>query len=148
MAGFLKSLRSIFTYSKRVRLESERQQREGYSAMFSPGGRGEYIEYREGDKYLAGVLVEPDRGMKKLKIHASTLKEWDGPVKGQQVTPEEFKLVVGRITEYLIRLHGVEEVIVDDSPVVPMDQLFDGMGWEKAEGADGQVTYVRKSAKD
>jgi len=42
----------------------------------------------------------------------------------------------------------VEEVIVDDSPVVPMDELFEGMGWEKAEAADGQVTYVRKSPKD
>ena len=147
MAGFLKSLLSIFTYRKRTRLESERQQREGYSAMFSPGGRGEYIEYREGDKYLSGVLVEPDRSMRKVKLHASTLREWDEPVKGQQLTPEEFELVVGRIREYLIRLHGVEEVIVDDSPVVPMDELFERMGWEKAEGADGQVTYVRKSPK-
>ena len=148
MAGFLKSLWSIVTYRKRARLESERQQSEGYSAMFSPGGRGEYIEYREGDKYLTAVLVEPDRGRRKLKLHASTLKEWDKPVKGQQLTPEEFELVVGRIRAYLIRLHGVDEVIVDDSPVVPMDELFEGMGWEKAEAADGQVTYVRKSPKD
>jgi hypothetical protein len=94
------------------------------------------------------VLVEPDRGRRKLKLHASTLKEWDKPVKGQQLTPEEFELVVGRIRAYLIRLHGVEEVIVDDSPVVPMDELFEGMGWEKAEAADGQVTYVRKSPED
>jgi hypothetical protein len=116
--------------------------------MFSPGSRGEYIEYREGDKYLTAVLVEPDRGRRKLKLHASTLKEWDKPVKGPQLTPEAFELVVGRIRAYLIRLHGVEEVIVDDSPVVPMDELFEGMGWEKAEAADGQVTYVRKSPKD
>jgi hypothetical protein len=148
MAGFFKSLLSMFTYRKRVRLESERQQAEGYSVMFSPGERGEYIEYREGDKYLAAVLVEPDRGRRRIKLHASTLKEWDEPVKGRRLTPEEFERVVGRIREYLIRLHGAEEVIIDDSPVVPMDELFQGMGWEKAEGADGQVTYVRKSPKD
>lgn len=148
MAGFFKSLVSMVTYRKRVRLESERQQGEGYSAMFSPGGRGEYIEYREGDKYLAAVLVEPDRSWRRLKLHASTLKEWDEPVKGRRLTPEEFELVVGRIREYLIRLHGVEEVILDDSPVVPMDELFGNMGWKKAEGADGQVTYVRKSPED
>jgi len=148
MAGFFKSLWSIFTYRKRVRLESERQQREGYSARFAPGGRGEYIEYREGDKYLAAVLVEPERGWRKINLHASTLKDWDEPVKGRQLTPEEFELVVGRIREYLIRLHGAEVVVVDDSPVVPMDELFENMGWKKAEGADGQVTYVRKSPKD
>ncbi len=148
MAGFFKSLLSTVTYRKRVRLESERQRREGYSAMFSPGGRGEYIEYREGDKYLTGVLVKSDRGARKVKLHAATLREWDEPVKGRQLTPEEFELVVGRIREYLIRLHGVEEVTIDDSPVVPMDELFESMGWKKAEGADGQVMYVRKSHKD
>ena len=148
MVGFLKSLWSIVTYRKRARLESERQQKEGYSVMFSPGGPPEYIDYREGDKYLMGVHVGHDRNRRMLTLHASTLKEWDEPVRGQPLTPEEFELVVGRIREYLIRLHGYEEVVVDYSPAVPMEELFESMGWEKAEGADGQVKFVRKSTKD
>jgi hypothetical protein len=75
-------------------MEAERQQGEGYSVSFIRGGPAEWLEYREGDKLLAAVMVEPEDGWRKLKIHASTLKNWDGPVKGRRLTREEFELVL------------------------------------------------------
>jgi hypothetical protein len=127
MARFFKTLWSIVTYRKRVRLESERQQREGYSAGFTPGGPAESLEYREGDKFLAAVPVELEDGWRKLKIYAYTLKTWDGPVQ-RRLTPEEFELVLRRIRGYLIRVHEVEEVILVDGPGEPVHGLFQRMG--------------------
>lgn len=144
MAGFFKSFWSLVTYRKRARLESESQLREGYSVTYSPDGHGEYIEYREGDKFLSAVLLEYEGGRRKL--HASTLKEWDEPVKGEPLTLEELELVVERIRQYLFRVQEVDEVILDDSPVVPMDELFENMGWE-AKQDDGLLVYIPKSHK-
>ena len=141
MSNLLKNLWLWATSFKRKRVECEKQKREGYSVAFAPGERGEWIEYREGDKFL-GAAVTWANG---CRLYTSDIREWKAPIKGQKLTSKEFELVVRRIKEYL--LTQTSEVIVDSSPGIPLGEMMEQMGWQ-AQGEGDQITYVRKSPKD
>src|SRR5947209_5427804 len=115
MFRFLKNIGFLISFPKRKRQELEKQKREGYSVDMPPGSRGEWLIYREGEKSLEAQLTWGDG----CRLYTESLKEWDTPVKGERLSPEEYNLVLRRIKEYLSI--QTSEFILDDSPGMTME---------------------------
>ena len=98
MLTFLKNLWMLANYPWRMRLEREKQKREGYVIEKPSGSRAEYVIYREGEKWL-DVFVDAS-WREGVRIYTGSLKEWQAPEKGEKLSQAEYERVLKRISEY------------------------------------------------
>jgi hypothetical protein len=149
MPSLLMKLLELPFYWGRKRKQIEQQQREGYSVEIPAASRGEEVVYREGEKWVeAFIHIDWKTG---VRLYTHSLQEWRAPEKGKRLTPEEYELVVKRISEYL-SIEG--EVTLDDSPPMTPEEwrtvereMFEREGWEVVEEDAEHMKYTLKSAK-
>lgn len=113
MLTLLKNLWMLANYPWRMRLEREKQKREGYVIEKPEGSRAEYVVYREGEKW---VEVFIDASWKDgIRIYTQSLKEWQAPEKGKILSQSEYDRALKRVSEYF-SIEG--DVTLDDSPLI------------------------------
>jgi hypothetical protein len=149
MLTLLKNLWRLVNYPRLKLQERKKQQAGGFEIEIPSGSRGEYVVYREGNKWLdAQIDISWRDG---VRLYTQSLKKWQAPMKGQQLSQAEYELVVKRISEYL-SIEG--EVTLDNSPLMSyeeqlasMREMAEGEGWEMVSDT-GEVKFARKSPKD
>src|SRR5215216_293435 len=111
MLWLFRALLGLPAYRRRKRQLIEKQKREGYTVEIPIGSRGEEVVYREGDKRLQALIhIDGETG---VRLDTHSLREWQAPERGKELTPEEYELVLRRVSEYL-SIEG--EVTLDDTP--------------------------------
>jgi hypothetical protein len=143
----LKNLWRLVNYRRLKRHQRKKQQAGGYEIEIPSGSRGEYVVYREGDKWLdAQIDISWREG---VHLYTESLKKWQAPLKDQELSQGEYELVVKRICEYL-SIEG--EVTLDYSPLLSYEENLASMkSMAESEGwvfDEDRQKFVRGSAKD
>jgi hypothetical protein len=147
MFTLLKNLWRLVNYPRLKRQERRKQQAGGFEIEIPSGSRGEYVVYREGDKWLdAQIDISWREG---VRVYTQSLKKWQAPLKGQELSQGEYELVLKRICEYL-SIEG--EVTPDHSPLLSFAENLDLMkSMAESEGwvfDEDRQKFVRRSPKD